>query len=207
MLLSGQDPHTASGKRPGCGPNDDTSGLRAGSLSCSLQHARHKSGRQTISRLRQLLHDWSDGRHRSPCLGGQEHARDTGHGDAAPTRDLPPGELVDEQEPCVELLGQCDRFSLAVVQKLREFQNHVPRNNGLNGDPLRGHGAGERSRARTSGPDREFPVHRRRNHNVLVQATQEVEPVSTSQADERPRVGNDRLHEATPTSSSSSSGG
>ena len=66
----------------------------------------------------------SDGDHRSARLRGQQYAGDTGHGDAAPPRDLSSCRLVDEQEPGVELLGQGYRFRFADVEKLAELQHH-----------------------------------------------------------------------------------
>ena len=71
------------------------------------------------------------------CLRGQEHSRDTDHGNSAPARNLAPGKLVNEQEPCAELLSQRDCFCLTGIQKLAEFQDRVSIRWDLNGDPPR----------------------------------------------------------------------
>lgn len=104
------------------------------------------------------------------CLRGQEHSRDTDHGNSAPARNLAPGKLVNEQEPCAELLSQRDCFCLTGIQKLAEFQDRVSIRWDLNGDPPRGQGARKCGRTRTTGPDCEFAVHRRRNDDVPVHA-------------------------------------
>ena len=77
----------------------------------------------------------------------------------------------------------------------------------LNGELARGQSTVERRCARPAGPDRELHEHSRWNGDVAVQPPQEVEAIDATQGDEGPGIGDDGRHDATPTSSSSSSGG
>ena len=183
------------------------SSAKAASLSGPFEHARYKPWGQAIPGVRDLLDDRPDGDHLSARLRRQQHAGDTSYGNAASPRNPSAGRLVDEQEPGAELLGQGNRFGFTEVEKLPELQYRLLIGRRSDGSPTRGQSARERGRAGTAGPDREFSVNRRWNDDLPVQAPQKVESAGAGQGDERPGIGDDGCHEATPTSSSSSSGG
>ena len=107
----------------------------------------------------------------------------------------------------MELLGQGNRFGFTDVEKLPELLQHLLIPHRLDAEPARGQSACERGRTGAAGPDCELPVNGRWNDDLAVHVAQQVESTGASEGDERSGIGDDGRHDATPTSSSSSSGG
>ena len=162
-------------------------------LTRSREHSGDEKRRETISGIRQLFEDGTDGGDRPLGLAGEEDTRETDDRNLARAGDPSSSCIVHEEKSGARLPRERERLRLSGTQKLRKVPDQGRVRDGFDGDPPRTERTGKNRCTGPAGIERELCVHGRRDDDLFVQPSEQPQVLDPCQPDEGPGVRNHRM--------------